>query len=82
MKFTIELGAEVKSDIHGFKGIVVSRADNINGCNRYYIQPETEKKTGKFQEGCWLDESELVVVKKATLRKKNPDRGGPPSRIK
>lgn len=77
--FTIELGSEVKSNISGFKGIAVSRAEHLNGCNRYWVAPGVDKD-GKLHEGYWLDESELSVTKEPVLKRKNNDRGGLPSR--
>jgi hypothetical protein len=79
--FTIKLGAKVTSNITGFSGIVTSRSEHINGCNRYWVQPPLDKD-GKMQDGCWVDEAELVVTEEPTLPKTNPDRGGPYSKIK
>jgi hypothetical protein len=79
--FTIELGSKVKSNISGFTGIVTSRSEHLNGCNRYWVAPEVDKD-GKLPEGYWFDENELEVVKGPVLKKKNPERGGFPSRLK
>ena len=83
-KFTIELGEEVKSSISGFKGIVTSRAEHLNGCNRYWVAP-TVKKDGTLPEGMWMDEPELVVTKKKKVKKIKKSKSGPggfPSKIK
>jgi len=80
-KFTIELGEEVKSSISGFKGIVTSRAEHLNGCNRYWVAP-TVKKDGTLPEGMWMDEQELIVTKKKKVKKGNRVTGGFPSKIK
>ena len=80
-KFLFELGTDVKSDISGFKGIVTSRSEHMNGCNRYWIQPKVGKD-GKLPDGCWFDEGEIVVVSAPKLKRKNSDRGGFPSRVK
>lgn len=79
--FTIALGSMVKSNISGFSGMVTSRSEHINGCNRYWVAPKCDKD-GKLPEGAWLDEQELVVTKKPTLINETPDRGGFPSKIK
>lgn len=79
--FLIDLGVEVKSSISGFKGIVTSRAEHVNGCNRYWIAPKVGKD-GKMLEGTWLDEAELIVTSKPKVERKNNDRGGFPSKIK
>ena len=80
-KFTIELGEEVKSSISGFKGIITSRAEHLNGCNRYWVAP-TVKKDGTLPEGMWMDEQELIVTKKKKVKKGNRIPGGFPSKIK
>ena len=79
--FTIELGSEVKSNISGFKGVVTSRSEHLNGCNRYWVAPMVSKD-GKLPEGYWFDEGELIVTKASKLQRKNPDRGGFPSSCK
>lgn len=80
-RFTIALGSIVKSNISGFKGMVTSRSEHLNGCNRYWVAPEIDKD-GKLPEGYWFDEGELIVTKQPKLEKKNDDRGGFPSQIK
>ena len=80
--FTIENGIKVKSNISGFKGIIVARADHLNGCNRYLVSPPIDKD-GKLTDSFWFDEDELVVVVgKKRLERKSNDRGGPASKIK
>ena len=79
--FTIELGCTVQSRISKFKGIVVSRSEHLNGCNRYWVAPPVGKD-GKLVEGYWFDEQELTVLKAPTLKKQGADRGGFPSAVK
>ena len=80
--FTIELGALVRSDLSGFKGIVTSRAEHVNGCNRYWVQPQVGKD-GKMPDGSWVDEGELLVIKKPKVKRNSDDEpGGFPSTIK
>lgn len=79
--FTIELGAMVESTISGFKGMVTSRSEHLNGCNRYWVSPKVDKD-GKLPDGYWFDEGELKVQKPTETERKNTDRGGFPSRIK
>jgi hypothetical protein len=77
--FKIELGSEVKSNITGFKGIVVSRAEHLNGCNKYIVQPEMKKNDDKYPESYWLDEQEIIVIKEPKIKKDKEDkRGGQP----
>jgi len=56
----INLGDRVKSKITGFTGIAVSRAEFLNGCIRFQVQPET-LKDGKQLESEWVDDVELQV---------------------
>lgn len=79
--FTIELGSKVKSKITGFSGVVTSRSEHLNGCNRYWVTPPVDKD-GKLPDGYWHDEAELEVTEAPTLSRANNDRGGFPSRIK
>ena len=76
--FTIELGAVVESNINKFKGMVTSRSEHLNGCNRYWVSPPIDKD-GKLADGYWFDEGELVVREAPTLKRKNNERGGMPS---
>ena len=81
MSFSIELGSEVVSKVSGFKGVVTSRAEHLNGCNRYWVAPKVDKD-GKLPDGFWMDEGEIKVTKKPVLKPKNQERGGFPSKIK
>lgn len=80
--FEFELGSRVVSKISGFTGIVTSRSEHLNGCNRYWVAPRVDKE-GKLPEGNWMDEPELEVLPDApivTQTGKKP--GGFPSQIK
>jgi hypothetical protein len=79
--FEIELGSRVVSKITKFEGIVVSRSEHLNGCNRYWVQPQVDKDK-KVPDGAWVDEQELDVTSKPKLARKNNDRGGFPSKIR
>ena len=85
--FTIELGATVKSNQTGFTGIVTSRSEHINGCNRYWVQPPVDKD-GKLVDGAWVDENELDIwvdengEEKPIIGRRQQKRGGFPSSIK
>jgi len=93
-EFKIEMGSTVKSIISGFQGIITSRSEHINGCNRYWVSPSVDKD-GKIPDGYWVDEQELKVVKgpskevkamadhfKKKETKKVDGPGGFPSKIK
>jgi len=81
VNFTLENGTVVKSNVSGFSGMITSRADHLNGCNRYFVNPPVDKE-GKLPDGYWFDEAELETVSKAVLKPQNNDRGGFPSNIK
>lgn len=75
-KFKIDLGVTAKSNITGFKGVVTSRSEHINGCDRYFINPPVDSE-GKLPDGYWFDESELIVIGSKKVRgDNNKDRGG------
>lgn len=63
--FKFRRGDQLKDLITGFEGTVVSRLDNITGCNRYCLQPPTDKD-GKYQDACWFDEHQLQIDKTKT----------------
>lgn len=70
--FAFGLGDQVKDHITSFTGIITSRSENINGCARYWVQPQ-ELKDGKMVEGCWMDEPSLILLR-AQLIKPVPTR--------
>lgn len=64
MNFEFERGDEVRDKITGFKGVVISRADHISGCNTYGIKPRKLKNDGASQDTEWLDEPRLEATGK------------------
>lgn len=81
--FKFNLGDIVKSDVTGFKGVNMSNAVHMNGCNRCWVQPKVDKD-GKDMNGSWIDEPELVLVAKSKIKreKKEVKPGGFSSQIK
>ncbi len=79
--FVFELGDEAKDRITGFKGILISRVEHLNGCIRYELQTQKLTEDGKIN--ClWFDEAELKRTgpginkgKKAAPKEEGP--GGP-----
>lgn len=60
--FRYERGVHVTDLVTGFKGMIVSRADHITGCNRYCIQPPMDpKKPREVPDPIWIDEHALQV---------------------
>lgn len=80
--FKIELGKKVKDKVTGLKGIITSRSENLNMCNRYYIQPEVGKDM-KIPDGWWVDEMQIVIIGEGVAPKPEKKRtaGGPMSKI-
>ncbi len=81
--FLFELGEELESTINGFKGVVYSRIEYINGCIRYELKP-TKMKDGKSIETEFIDEQELKLIKKVekiTPKKKGGSRERPKSNL-
>lgn len=58
MSFKFHRGEYLRDIITGFSGVVVSRVDNLTGCNRYCLQPRIDKD-GKLVESAWIDEPTL-----------------------
>ena len=82
-KFNIPLGVKAKSVITGFTGVVTSRSEHINGCDRYFVCPPVNKD-GTLPDGYWFDEQELSIINKAKKVKpqKHDENGGFHSKIK
>ena len=80
-RYKYGLGVLAKSNISGIKGIITSRSEHLNGCDRYWVAPKANKD-GKLPEGMWFDEGEVVILKSKRIKRSNPNRGGFPSRIK
>ena len=81
--FEFELGIEVISTISGFTGIITSRSQHLNGCDRYWVAPKVDKD-GKLPDGIWMDDGELKTTKKENNVKvrKTVSPGGFPSKVK
>ncbi len=80
MEFKFECGHEAKDQVTGFIGIITSRSEHLTGCNTYWINPGLNKKTGKLEEGMWVDENRLVLTGKSIKSKvevsPNPRKNG------
>lgn len=60
MTFKIGLGSKVKDPVTGFKGIVTSRTEYMNGCIRYGVTPKGDGST--CPDAVWLDEEQITVI--------------------
>ena len=68
----LKLGDKVKDSITGFKGVVIARAEYLNGCITLKVQPPKLKEDGSPIEADWFDEQRLIDASKAKA-------GGPQS---
>lgn len=57
--FEIGLGEKVKDSITGFEGVVVARAEYLNGCVSYQVEGKDHEK--EF----WFDEQRLTIKSRA-----------------
>ena len=78
--FKHEMGIKAKCRITGLTGIVSSRSENINMCNRYYLQPKVDK-TMKVPDGSWIDEDDVIKIDNG-INAATRTTGGPMSKIR
>jgi len=57
------MGDQVKDEISGFSGIVVTRIEYFNGCKRYAVLARKLEAGRPVDE--WIDESQLKLIQKA-----------------
>jgi hypothetical protein len=60
---SIQIGDKVRDAVTGFTGIVVARAEWLNGCVRLVVQSQALDKDGNPTEGQNFDEDQMVLVK-------------------
>ena len=76
----IQLGDTVIDSISGLVGVAVSKTEYINGCVNYGVMPKLKK--GATEMPSWnIDEAQLSVVKKKTVKIKKKPTGGPTTKI-
>ncbi len=73
---TIKLRDQVEDTITGFRGTVVARAEYLNGCVRFGVQPRVIEE-GKIPEWEWVDEQQLTVIEKSEQPAPSAETGGP-----
>ncbi len=56
-----KLGKEVKDRVSGFRGIVTSETNYLQGCTRMNVQPPV-KKDGTLPDSKHFDEPDLIVI--------------------
>ena len=71
-----KLGDKVKDKVTGFKGVVVSVHNYLNGCARLTVQPKL-RKDGTMPGTETFDEPQLKVIDKGLHTIGNTIIGGP-----
>lgn len=73
------LGFKVKDKVTGFKGIVTSKVEYLNGCVQVCVKPQTGKD-GKMPDGQYIDIQQVEKISKTpVVELKTDDTGGPQS---
>ena len=72
--FKFDLGATVRCNVTGLKGVIIGRTDWLANCNTYGVKPKS--KGNAYPETQWFDEPLLKEVKKGAFRPQQ-DTGGP-----
>jgi len=63
VEFKYELGIEARDRVTGIEGILDMRAEYINGCIRYSLQPKAEKPNPlEAPKSYWVDEAQLEKI--------------------
>ena len=81
-KFKFDCGDELECIVTGFKGIVISRIEWLNGCIQYCLKPKMKKKkdeTIKMPEGEYIDEQQLKLIEPKKINPKIKPTEGPGS---
>lgn len=72
----INLGDKVKDKVSGLVGIVVTKLEHLNGCVQYAVTPPMKK--GSTEMPSWnIDEEQLELADKKTVKVKKSRDGGP-----
>jgi hypothetical protein len=78
VKFKFPQGAEVKDQVTGLVGVINCRAEWLNGCHRYSIQPKiSDKEPNKLPDSYWVDGEQLELVKQKKVVVDKTKTGGP-----
>ena len=73
----IKLGNKVRDRVTGFTGIAISRVEYLNGCVQFCIKPPVDSKTGKNNDGEYVDSQQVEFVSNGLVVK--ADKTGGPS---
>lgn len=80
VKFKFALGIKARDRVTGAEGIIDMRAEYLNGCIRYSLQPPcSSKEPNKRPDAYWVDEQQLEQIDEGLNAKPvmKGKRGGP-----
>ncbi len=78
--FKFELGIKARDRVSGIEGILDMRAQHLNGCLRYSLQPRAETPNPKeMPSSYWVDQQQLEKIGEGLNENPVPqgDTGGP-----
>jgi len=76
LKSEIKLGQKVKDTVTGFTGIVIAKAEYLNGCISLDIKPEKLSKDGETIASEWIDYEQLEVLSAGVTKKRKSTSSG------
>lgn len=74
----MQLGQRARDKVTGMTGVLIARAQHLNGCERWLLQPILDKD-GKMLEAYWFDEVQLEPMDQV-IQHTEVKTGGLPSR--
>lgn len=77
----MKLGQKARCKVTGFEGVLSARAEHLNGCIRWSIQPRV-KADGSLPDSYWFDEVNIdVIEEKPQVEHKTVGTGGPIEKV-
>ena len=73
-KVSYKLGLMAQDSVTGFKGILVSKHEYLNGCVQYNL--EGKSKAGDKPVSFYVDEAQVKIIGKGVTVEKNDTGGG------
>ena len=72
----IGLGDKVKDVVSGYVGTAIAKIIFLNNCIQFHVQAKGVKKDGEPIKAQWVDEEQLIVVKKKNINIVSEPTGG------
>ena len=73
-KVFFKLGLMAQDTVTGFKGILVSKHEYLNGCVQYHL--EAKAKTGDKPNAFYVDSQQIKIIGKGVTVEKDDTGGG------